>query len=100
MAQRVKNLPAVQETQVRSLGQEHPLEKEMATCSSSLAWKILWVGEPGRLQSMGLQGVKHDWATEQMCYERVSASFKLSDILIMSHPHIFTFVYQNTNQVV
>ena len=65
----------------------------MATCSSSLAWKILWVGEPGRLQSMGLQGVRHDWATEQMCYERVSASFKLSDILIMSHPHIFTFVY-------
>ena len=51
----VKNLPAVQETRVRSLGQEDPLEKEMATYSSILAWKILWIEEPGRLQSMGLQ---------------------------------------------
>ena len=51
----VKNLPAVQETQVRSLGQEDPLEKEMATYSSILAWKMLWIEEPGRLQSMGLQ---------------------------------------------
>ena len=51
----VTNLPAVQETQVRSLGQEVPLEKEMATCSSILAWRIPWTEEPGKLQSMGSQ---------------------------------------------
>ena len=55
VAQLVKNLPAVQETWVQSLGQEDPLEKEMAPHSSILAWKILWIEEPGRLQSMGLQ---------------------------------------------
>ena len=51
----VKNPPAKQETQVKSLGQEDPLEKEMATHSSILAWRIPWTEEPGRLQSMGLQ---------------------------------------------
>ena len=51
MAQRVKRLSAMQETWVRSLGQEDPLEKEMATHSSILAWKIPWMEEPGRLQS-------------------------------------------------
>ena len=60
VAQLVKNLPAVQETQVRSLGQEDPLEKEMANHSSILAWKIPWTEERGRLQSMGLQRVGHD----------------------------------------
>ena len=50
----VKNLPALQETQVRSLGWEDPLEKEMATHSSSLAWRIPWTEEPDRLQFMGL----------------------------------------------
>ena len=49
----VKNLPATQETQVQSLGQEDPLEKEMATHSSILAWRIPWTEEPGRLQSIG-----------------------------------------------
>ena len=53
MAQTVKNLPAMWETQVRSLGQEDPLEKEMATHSSILAWEIPWTVEPGRPQSMG-----------------------------------------------
>ena len=53
VAQRVKNLLAMRETQVPSLGQEDPLEKEMATHSSTLAWKIPWMEEPGRLQSMG-----------------------------------------------
>ena len=51
----VKNLPAMQETWLRSLGQEDPLEKEVATYSSILAWEIPWAEEPGRLQSMGLQ---------------------------------------------
>ena len=59
--QSVKNLPAVQETRVRSLGWENPLEKEMATHSSILAWKISWTEEPGGLQSMGSQRVRHDW---------------------------------------
>ena len=57
VAQRVKHLPAMQETQVQSLGREDPLEKEMATHSSALAWKIPWTEEPGGLQSMGLQRV-------------------------------------------
>ena len=61
--QMVKNLPAMQETWVQSLGQEEPLEKGMATHSSILAWKIPWMEEPGRLQSMGLQRVGHDWTT-------------------------------------
>ena len=56
----VKCLPTVQETQVQSLGWEDPLEKEMATHSSTLAWKIPWNEEPGRLQSMRLQRVRHD----------------------------------------
>ena len=62
MAQRVKNLPAMlemQEMQVQSLGQEDPLEKEMATHCSILAWEIPWTEEPGRLQSMGSQKVGH-----------------------------------------
>ena len=60
MAQRVKRLPAMQETWVRSLGREDPLEKEMATHSSTLAWKVPWTEEPGRLQSMGSQRVGRD----------------------------------------
>ena len=60
VAQTVKHLPAVQETQVRSLGWKDPLEKEMATHSSTLAWKIPWMKEPGRLQSIGSQRVGHD----------------------------------------
>ena len=60
VAQRVKRLPAMQEAWVRSLGQEDPLEKEMATHSSTLAWKIPWTEKPDRLQSMGSQRVGHD----------------------------------------
>ena len=60
MAQMVKRLPTMRETQVQSLGWEDPLEKEMATHSSTLAWKILWTEERGRLQSMGSQRVRHD----------------------------------------
>ena len=60
MAQTVKNPPAMQETWVRSLGWEDPLEKGMATHSSILAWRIPWMEEPGRLQLMGLQRVGHN----------------------------------------
>ena len=63
MLKKKKNLPAVQETQIQSLGWEDPLEKEMATHSSILAWKISWTEEPGGLQSMGSQRVGHNWAT-------------------------------------
>ena len=60
MAQKVKNLPAMQETGVQSLGWEDPLKKEMATHSSILAWKIPWMEESGGLQSMGSQRVRHN----------------------------------------
>ena len=63
VAQLVKNLPAVCETRVQSLGREDPLEKEMATHSNILAWRIPWTKEPGGLQSMRLQRVGHVWAT-------------------------------------
>ena len=56
----VKNLPTVQETQVQSVGWEDYLEKKMASCSISLPWKFPWTEEPGGLQSMGLQSVRHD----------------------------------------
>ena len=60
VAQRLKRLPAMWETWVRSLGKEDPLEKEMATHSGTLAWRIPWMEEPGGLQSMELQRVRHD----------------------------------------
>ena len=63
LAQRVKRLPTMRETWVGCLGREDPLEKEMATHSSILAWKIPWMEDPGRLQSMGSQRVRRDWAT-------------------------------------
>ena len=59
LAQKVKRLPRMRKTQVQSLGREGPLEKEMATHSSTLARKILWMEEPGRLQSIGSQRVRH-----------------------------------------
>ena len=64
VAQMVKNLPTMWETWVQSLGQEDPLEEGMATYSSILAWRIPWTEEPGRLQTMGLQRVRHDRVTQ------------------------------------
>jgi len=63
VAQTVKRLPAMQETWIQSLDWEDPLEKEMAPHSSTLAWKVPWMEEPGRLQSMGLRRVGHNRAT-------------------------------------
>ena len=63
VAQTVRNVPAMQETQVRSLGREDPLEEGMATHPSILAWEIPWTEEPGGLQSKGLQRVQHDLVT-------------------------------------
>ena len=67
MTQMMKNLPAVQETWVQSLGQDDPVEEALATRSSILAWRIPWT-EPGRLQSMGSQRVGHDGVTNTLSY--------------------------------
>ena len=83
VAQTVKNLPAMQETRVRSLGRKDPLEKGMTIHSSILAWRIPWTEDPGWLQSMGLQRVGHDWVTNTFnlfyevslcCWEKVVSS--------------------------
>ena len=71
VAQRIKRLPAMQETRVWSLGWENPLEKEMATHSSILTWRIPWTEEPGGLQSTGSQRIRHDWAISQSVSLRV-----------------------------
>ena len=81
VAQTVKRLPTMWETQVRSLGQEDPLAKEMATHSSILAWKIPWMEKPGRLQSMGSQRVGQGWATSLSPYI-------LSIICVMCENHL------------
>jgi len=78
VAQTIKNLPAILETRGQSLGQEDLLQNGMATHSSILAWRILWTVEPGGLQSMGLQIVRHSWATETLplnCFNRFSSFF-------------------------
>ena len=64
----VKNPPATQETQVQSLGREDPLEREMATHSSILAWRVSWTEEPGGLQSMGSQRVGRGWVTDTFTF--------------------------------
>ena len=75
VGQMVKKLPEIQETPVQSLGQEDPLEKEMATGSSILAWRSTWTEEPGVLQSMGSQRVGHDWATNTHTLSVISNHF-------------------------
>ena len=75
MAQMIKNLPEMQEIQVRSLGQEDPLKKEMATNSSILAWRFPWTEKPGGLQSMASQRVWHDWATNTFTFMNWMAHF-------------------------
>ena len=68
VAHQVKNLPAMQETRVWSIGQEDALEKGMTTHSSILAWRIVWIEEPGGLQFMGSQRVSHDWMTNTVTF--------------------------------
>ena len=75
VAQKLKHLPPMQETRVQSLGQEDPLEKEMVTHSSILAWRIPWMEKHGRLQTTGSQRVGHNWATS------LSLFYKLEGIL-------------------
>ena len=78
VAQMVKNQPAMRETQVQSLCWDDPLEKRMVIYSSILAWRIPWTEEPGGLQSMGLQRVRHDWSD-------LTYSFTLTNSLTHSH---------------
>ena len=78
----VKNPPAMQEMQVQSLGQEDPLEEEMATHSSILAWRIPWTEEPGGLQSMGSQRVKNDLVSKHTCW--------YTEIQLVSHTAVTT----------
>ena len=80
VAQTVKCLLTMRETRVASLGWEDPLEKEMATHSSTLAWKIPWMEEHGRLQSMVSQRVGHDWVTSLSLYEIFWHTYALSFI--------------------
>ena len=75
VVQMVKNPPAMQETQVQSLGQEDPLEKGMATHSSILAWRMPWTEEPGGLQSVGLQRVGHNWVTNTCVIDAVKIAW-------------------------
>ena len=77
MAQTVKRLPAIWETQVQSLGWEDPLEKGMATHFSILAWRIPWTEEPGGLQSMGSQRAGHDDGRTDTWFEEPSLEFQV-----------------------
>ena len=76
----VKHVPTMRETWVRSLGQEDPLEKEMATHSSILAWKIPWTEDPDRLQSMGSQRVRHDWETSLTHSLIITYNYKIQPV--------------------
>ena len=90
VAQLVKNQPAMQEAQFWLLGQEDPLEKEMATHSSILAWRILWTEEPGRLQSMGSQIVRHNCATN-FHFQRESSQYFI--ILRLQYIKVYNLLY-------
>ena len=103
VAQRLKRLPPMRETWVRSLGREDPLKKEMVTYSSILAWRIPWMEKPGRLQSTGSQRVGHDWVTslhftsdskESVCHasDLGSRSGRSLEKGIATHSSIFFFL--------
>ena len=100
VAQMIKNLPAMWETWVQSLGSEDPLEESVATDSSILAWKIPWTGEHGGLQSMGSQRVGHDWAAKHsaahtFCLERQNLEMK-----VKSFKDHFYFVLTNYLEII
>ena len=91
VAQMVKNLSTVWETHVQFLGQEDPLEEGMATHSSILAWRIPWTEEPGRIQSMGLQRVRHDWATNTFLRKQEEGTCNLNKRQLRSHKMLSHF---------
>jgi len=94
VAQWVKNPPAMQETQIQSLGWEDPLEEGMATHSSNLAWRILWTEEPGRLQPIRLQRVRHNWKTKHTHWSEVKS---VSRVQLFATP--WTVTYQALRSV-
>ena len=97
VAQTGKNLPAMQETGVRSLSWEDPLEKGMATHSSILAWRIPWTETPGRLQSMGLHRVRHNWATNtHKIWNHPKCPSTDEWIKKMWYTHTHTYIYTHT----
>ena len=87
----IKRLPTMRETQVQSLGWEDPLEKEMATHSSILAWKIPWTEDPVRIQSMGLQRVGHDWVTSLHFTSPLLSFIPLFPVLLF--PDVYSIYY-------
>ena len=89
LAQRLKRLPPMRETWVRSLGWEDPLEEEMVTHSSILAWRIPWTEKPSRLQSTGSQRVGHDRATSLSLSFSFYTSYILSVLLISLLPSLY-----------
>ena len=93
VAQTVKRLPTMRETWVWSLSWEDLLEKETATHSSTLAWKIPWTEEPGRLQSMGLQRVQHDWATSLLCFYNAQRQSLVSPLCTTHVFNVLMFLY-------
>ena len=93
-AQTVKNLPVIQETRVRSLGWEVPLEKGMAIHSRILAWRIAWTEKPGGRQSVRLQRVRHDWATNT--HNTYNIKFNKRKVCFKFDSHTFTtFFFQD-----
>ena len=91
----VKCLLAMWETWVRSLGREDPVEKEVATYSSTLAWKIPWTEEPDKLQSMGSQRVGHDWATSLSLF---TFWFQFSSVQLLSRVWLFEIPWTAAHQ--
>ena len=85
-AQPVTSLPAMQETRIQCLSQEDPLEKEMATHSSIVAWRIPWAEEPGRLQSIGLQRVGHEGLSAELLQSNSAKH------MLFLHPHALSQV--------
>ena len=94
VAQTVKHLSTMRETWVRALGREDPLEKEMAIHSSTIAWKIPWTEEPGRLQSMGSQRGGHDWATSLTYLLLIWRAWTVLRLYPMAGLHVHSFPAQ------
>ena len=93
MGQKVKNLPVMWETGVQSLSQENSLEKGMATHSSIFAWRIPWTEEPGGLQSMGSQRVRHDWAASTQTHTEWPAQNLANDMYLTNTIYTRFFIY-------
>ena len=91
-AQTVKNPSAMQETQVQALGQKDPLEKEMAIHSSILVWKFPRTEEPGRLQSMASQRIRHNWTTN--AFRRLMELFCILEVVVVIRLYVFVEIHR------